>query len=259
MGSIVHHLVGDQSIYQPLNASDFIKKAIPIIQDCHKRQKTVYLVGGSGFYLQALLKGMYDSPTTSKEILSKSDKLYLKEGILPFIKELELVDQESAARYHQNDHYRVRRALEHFWQTGTKFSDSRQEMVEKNAESPVEKYNWNILHIHLDLPKDEHFEIIQTRTKNMVQAGLVNEVQALLDSGANGSEKPLLSIGYKETIGFIHGDFPDQSSYEERLSINTRRLAKSQRTWFKKVEKKSYHPLHEQSIILEDCTKFLEK
>ena len=258
MNDIPHHLVGTHSIYSPLNAADFIKEAVPIINRIHERNKTVFLVGGSGFYLQALLHGMYDSPTTSEKILNQSETLYLKQGITPFLKILKDEDLESFERYHENDHYRIRRAVEHFWQTGQRFSTSRKKMQTDMNLTPIEKYEWDLFHLYLDIDKEEHFKIIQKRSQTMLKNGLIEEVRAILSKGADGSEKPLNSIGYKETISYIRGDFPSIEAYLERLNINTRRLAKSQRTWFKKVEKKSYNPLTDQDILLSDCNNFLE-
>lgn len=259
MQNIPHHLVGTESIFSPINAADFTKKAIPIIKDCHNRGKIVVLVGGSGFYLQALLKGMYESTNTSLEILDRSEILYLKEGITPFLSVLKDNDPESFKLYHQNDHYRIRRAVEHFWQTGFKFSDARKEMDNTKKLSPEKLYNWTIFHAYLDIPKEQHFEIIQRRSQQMLRDGLIQEVEALLKDGADGSEKPLNSIGYKETISYLRGEFASEDEYLERLNINTRRLAKSQRTWFKKVEKNCYNSLIDRDKLFEDCKMFLSE
>ncbi len=259
MSQVPHHLVGTHSIQNSINAADFAKLAIPIILNIHKKNKPVILVGGSGFYLQALLKGMYESETTSSDILERSNLLYQSSGIAPFIETLEINDYESFERYHKNDHYRIRRAVEHFWMTGKKFSSSREQMKQKENDSPVKKHNWSVLHNYLDIPKEEHFEIIQKRTDSMVEAGLINEVENLLKNGATGKEKPMQSIGYKETIGYIHGEFSSLDAFKERLSINTRRLAKSQRTWFKKQDKVCYNSLKDQDKIIKSCNEFCVK
>ncbi len=258
MDDIPHHLIGTHSIKNSINAADFAENAIPIILDIHNRNKPVILVGGSGFYLQALLKGMYDSKTTSPDILEKSQKLYESNGIIPFLEVLEMNDYESFERYHKNDHYRIRRAVEHFWMTGEKFSEAREEMKHKKSESPVEKYNWSVLHNYLDIPKEDHFQIIQKRTNSMIAAGLIDEVESLLRNGASGKEKPMQSIGYKETISYLKGDFASLDDYKERLSINTRRLAKSQRTWFKKQDKVCYNSLKDRDKIIKSCKEFCE-
>jgi tRNA dimethylallyltransferase len=143
---------------------------------------------------------------------------------------------------------------------GTKFSDSKKEMTLRKDQSPRFIYDWDILHCYLDIEKDKHYEIIVERSNDMYKNGLVLEVENLLAQGFTGKEKPLKSIGYKETIDFINGMFETKEEYLERLSINTRRLAKSQRTWFKKVDKNIYHTLKDFDKLVTDCMNFsLEK
>jgi tRNA dimethylallyltransferase len=255
---IPHHLISTHSIASPINAADFMAEAIQIINDCHKREQIVFLVGGSGFYLQAVLNGMYQSETTSQEVLNKSERIYKEDGIGSFIDILKDVDPESYQLYHENDHYRIRRAVEHYWMSGNTFSSSRKKMPDQLQDSPVSLFNWNVLHIHLDIPKEEHFTYIVKRTNTMFNDGLLDEVQNLLKNGATGKEKPLNSIGYKEAIGYLNDDYSDLEQCKERICINTRRLAKSQRTWFKKQEKICYNPITDQNEIIETCRSFLK-
>ena len=257
-GQIPHHMIDVASIAKPLNAAAYAKMAIPLIEKLHKENKLVFLVGGSGFYLQALLNGMYDSPTTSIEITQKSDSLYSKEGITPFLEILKNSDPASFDRYHENDHYRVRRAVEHFWSTGSRLSEARV-LKDQDNQSRQESniHGWNVLHIHLDVPKEEHLEIIKQRAKKMLSVGLIQEVRELLDQGFTGQEKPLQSIGYKEVIEFLNGGFSSEEQCLERIVISTRQLAKSQRTWFNRVSGKlTFHPLSDQTLILETSRKF---
>lgn len=250
-GEIPHHMVGVASISKPLNAADYSKLALPIVNKLLADKKIVYLVGGSGFYLQALLKGMYDSPTTPKEISLRSDELYESQGIEPFLEILKVSDPASFGRYHANDHYRVRRAVEHFWNTGHPLSEAR---TQKDQENEVNEKNnvhgWDLLHIHLDIPRDEHFEIIKKRTERMLNSGLIEEVDSLLAQGFTGDEKPLQSIGYKEVLDFKSGAISQLEDLKERINISTRQLAKSQRTWFNRIsDKQSFHPLTDKISI----------
>lgn len=257
--TIPHHMLNVRSISNPMNAADYSREAFPIVEKLLKEKKTVYLAGGSGFYLQALIKGMYDSPTTPKEIAKRSDELYEKEGIAPFLKILRDHDKKSFGRYHENDHYRIRRAVEHYWTTGSPLSEAREEKDQANQ--TLEKstiHDWDILHIYLDLPKEEHLKIIEKRTDRMLNEGLIEEVKSLLAKGFTGLEKPLQSIGYKETLDFIFGVYKNISECRERIIISTRQLAKSQRTWFKRdSSKETFHPLTQRSEIFERVEKFL--
>lgn len=257
--AIPHHMIDVRSISEPMNAADYARAALPIIQKLHSENKLVYLVGGSGFYLQALLKGMYDSPTTPPEVTLRSDELYAKAGIAPFIELLKVHDLKSFERYHSNDHYRLRRAVEHFWTTGSPLSEARESKDESNQSlDRPDIHGWNVLHIYLDIPKEEHLHIIERRTDKMIQNGLIEEVQELLKSGFSGDEKPLQSIGYKETLDFIKGVYGNINECRERIIISTRQLAKSQRTWFNRDKfKEKYHPIGQRSEISARVGKFI--
>ncbi len=257
---IPHHMIDVRSISEPMNAADYAGVAMTVVENLLAQNKNVYLVGGSGFYLQALLKGMYDSPSTPEHVQEKSRLLYEREGIIPFIQILKDHDPVSFHRYHVNDHYRIRRAVEHWWSHETAFADERSKKDESNQKlNRTSVHDWDILHIHLDLPKEEHLNIIKHRTRAMLDAGLEKEVRDLLASGFTGLEKPLQSIGYKETLDYIFGVLKTESEYVERIVISTRQLAKSQRTWFKKdLSKTTYHPLEQREGLTAQVNKFLQ-
>lgn len=257
---VPHHLIDVVSIAHPMNASDYAKEAHPIIEKLLGAKKFVYLVGGSGFYLQALLKGMYDSPTTPQSIMDKSEHIYQDKGIAPFIEVLRENDPASLKQYHENDHYRIRRAVEHFWANGTPLSAMRAKKNLENSENADPSvHGWDILHIHLDLPKEEHQKIIEARTDKMLESGLIKEVDDLLALGFKGSEKPLQCIGYKEILELKFGILENLKACRDRIVISTRQLAKSQRTWFNRIPgKKIFHPLNERQQIFERVEEFLK-
>jgi tRNA dimethylallyltransferase len=257
MEGIPHHFVSNQSISDPLNAATYSEMAIPKILEIQNRGLIPILVGGSGFYLQAVIKGMYDSPTPDPQILERSDSLYNVQGIAPFLEELKNVDQVSLEKLHENDHYRIRRALEHFWSTGKPFSQAKENMQDRLKKSPSIIHDWDIFHAYLDIPRDQHQKIIINRVDEMLDLGLVEEVNKLLSLGFDGSEKPLKSIGYKETIDYIQGKFENIDAYKERIAISTRQLAKAQRTWFSKEEKTQYNILENKNDLIKDIKKFI--
>jgi tRNA dimethylallyltransferase len=257
---IPHHMLDVRSISNPMNAADYAVESIAKINEVLMRGKIVYLVGGSGFYLQAVLKGMYDSPTTPESIREKSRILYERENIFPFLEILKEHDPESLHRYHVNDHYRIRRAVEHWWSHRTPFSEERAAKEESNkGMQKVSVHDWNVLHLHLDLPKDQHQKIIEYRTDKMLKDGLEKEVRGLLEQGFTGTEKPLQSIGYKEMLDYIFGVYKSVEECRDQIVISTRQLAKSQRTWFKKdLSKETYHPLEQREYLSARVRDFLK-
>lgn len=256
---VPHHMIDVTSIASPMNASDYMRAAFPVVEKLLKEKKTVYLTGGSGFYLQALLKGMYDSPTTPVEVMKRSELMFTNEGIAPFLEILRQHDPGSFERYHENDHYRIRRAVEHWWTNGTPFFEQRKKKNEDNTTLPgATIHGWEVFHAYLDMPKEEHSKIIEARTDRMLATGLIGEVQSLLDLGFTGLEKPLQSIGYKEALDFIFGVFKTKDECRERIVISTRQLAKSQRTWFNRDPLKTqFHPLKDADKIRESVRNFL--
>ncbi len=259
---VPHYLIDVQSAKEPLNAHEFSARAEIIIKGLHKKNVIPILIGGSGFYLRALIKGMYDSNTPIPEIKTRVANLYQEKGIEGIISELEKVDPKSLEQLHPNDHYRLMRALEHFLMSGTPLSSQKEKLDDLAPYdfSTCQFPEWKIHHIYLDMPKDEHWPYMEKRAAKMVENGLIQEVESLLKNGLNGSEKPLQSIGYKETIDFINQAIPSEKKLIERIYINTRRLAKSQRTFFNKVQPKTvYHPLAEREKILQDTLEFLKE
>lgn len=253
MTSVPHHLINICSIQKPMNAADFYQMALPLIQKIHLAGKIPLLVGGSGFYLQTILQGMYPSKTTPSEISNKSEYLYTQEGIAPFQKILQTADPILFEKYHANDHYRIRRAVEHFWTTGTPFSDSLNEWKENQKSN---QNNWETISFYLDIPKSDHLPIIKRRTSRMLESGLIEEVQNLLAEGFSGDEKPMQSIGYKETIYHIKNNLQDLNQLEENIIISTRQLAKAQRTWFKARFERSWNPIESENKIIELLKEF---
>ncbi len=256
---IVHHMIDIESIQSPMNAAQFIERCLKIIEKLFSEKKIVILVGGSAFYLRALLKGMFDSPTISPELKNELSDLYDQSGIDPFLAYLKTNDPESLITLHENDHYRLMRAVEHHRMTGEKISIQKKSLDQQNPyDFSSITHPWDILHIYLDLPKDQHFEIIQARAKKMFADGLMEEISELEQQGHDLSLKPLQSIGYKEAIDFKKGLFISLDECIERISISTRQLAKSQRTFFNKITpKESFNPLLDVDRIIGRVSAFL--
>lgn len=256
---INHHLIDIASIASPMNAAEFIAIGQNKIEELFAQDKTVILVGGSAFYLRALLKGMYRSGEVSVDIKQKLNSWFKNEGIKPFLDYLAIHDPESLVNLHVNDHYRLIRAVEHFEATGTKISNQKK-VLDELAPYDFSQiiHPWNTFHLYLDLPKEEHFQIILCRTREMFQKGLIEEINNLQKLGFTLEEKPLSSIGYKEALEYIRGTIPTLEQCIERTAISTRQLAKSQRTFFNKITpKESFNPLKDQDSILRKVALFL--
>ncbi|MBL6990819.1 MAG: tRNA (adenosine(37)-N6)-dimethylallyltransferase MiaA [Bacteriovoracaceae bacterium] len=262
MCEIEHKLINICSIKNHIDASKYSQMAQQEIEEILEKGNIVILVGGSGFYLRALIKGMYEGVTTPIVVKAKSEKLYKEEGIRPFIEILQSVDPVSFSSIHRNDIYRIQRAVEYYWSTNRPIS-SQKLLMEKNGPYDFSKNihpSWNICHIYLDIPKQQHLQIIKDRAQTMVDNGLISEVSTLLERGFTGLEKPMNSIGYKETIEYLSGKILTKEELVEHIYISTRQLAKSQKTWFKKVFPKfTFNPLQDYSSIVDCVSKFIQE
>lgn len=260
-GNIKHWLIDIRSIKDPINAADFTLLCLEKINELHSKNIIPILIGGSAFYLRAIIKGMYESPTVSVETKQKVENIYLQEGIEKIRELLQQVDITSFNNLHANDHYRNVRAYEHFLETGLPFSLEKERMDEADPYDFTCPQNpdWKLHHIYLEIPKEKHWEIMLQRTNQMLQAGLIDEVNQLLKSGFSGQEKPLSSIGYKESLAFIKSEISSEKELSEKIYFATRRLAKSQKTFFNKISpKQTYNPLNDQDKIFQDSKAFLE-
>jgi tRNA dimethylallyltransferase len=259
---IKHHLIGHQSVKSPLNASDFCEQALPLINDLHDKGKIPIIVGGSAFYVRALVKGMYDAGDIDPKASEKIQKLEEDQGWREVRRLLKEKDPISFERIHENDHYRTTRALEYFFTHNRPISGERQKVEEQGPYdfSRPRDPHWEIHHIYLEIPKDEHWPIMEGRVLKMLKAGLIDEVKSLLQQNINEEFKPLQSIGYKETLEFLVKGSKDEKELVEKIYINTRKLAKSQKTFFKKISpKKTYNPITEEKQIRQDFDQFLKK
>lgn len=256
--SIEHYLLDIESISTPLNAADYINQALSTINYLMANDTCPILVGGSAFYLRSLLKGMYESDRDQNAQI-EIEEIYKKNGIEAIIDYLKIHDPQSLLNLHNNDHYRLVRAAIHHHSTKTKISDQKKEMDGKNPydfNSII--HPWELLHIYLDLPKDLHYEIIHDRVQKMFANGLLDEINELSKKGFTLEEKPLSSIGYKEAIEYLKGQFPGREQCIERIAISTRQLAKSQRTFFNKIHPKhQFNPLTEEDKIFSLVEQFL--
>ncbi len=257
---VPHYLIDVRSITGPMTAADFCKLAEEVMEDLLAKGVIPILVGGSGFYLRALLKGMYEGGRADDSQASEVQAILAKEGGEGLMRRLQEVDPATASRLHINDHYRLARAYEFFLATGGPISKARQDLEER---SPYDftvtvRPHWRLFHAYLDMPKDEHRARISLRTQGMLSAGVLGEVMGLLSKGYSGQEKPLGAIGYKEALAVIRGELSGEAAYASAVDTATHQLAKAQRTFFKKVTgKHEYHSIRDIQKLKEDVLGFL--
>jgi tRNA dimethylallyltransferase len=221
---IQHHLIDMADPDQSFSAADFTDLADSAIRDIQRRGKRIIVAGGTGLYIKALLKGLVDSPSTNGDIRKKLQAEAENLGNDAMLEKLRRVDPASATRLHPNNLLRIIRALEVFQQTGIPLSRYQQE-------HSFSFQRYQTLQIGITINRPALYKRIDGRVDRMIEQGLIQEIQQLLDAGYRREEKSMRSIGYKEITAFLAGEY-DLDEAIRLVQRNTRHYAKRQLTWF---------------------------
>ena len=223
---VPHHLVAEVEPEDAMSAGEFGRRARAAIDAIRDRDREALLVGGSGLYLRAVLGGLDEGLPRDAALRESLRARARTEGVDALHAELMRLDPETGARTSPRDAQRVTRALEVIALTGRPVSALRTRG--RRTETPARI-------VVLDRDRADLETRIRARVASMIDAGLVDEVRALLSRGLDPHTPVLRSVGYAETIRFLAGDL-DRAAWIEAIAVNTRRYAKRQRTWFRSLE-----------------------
>lgn len=221
---VPHHLFGFVEAGKQYTAGEFLKKTLKIIES-ETLKSPLFITGGSGFYVQALEKGMFSVPKVSKEMMDQLKDELNKKGHFFLYKELEKKDAKYAQKIHSKDTYRLLRTL-------SLIRTSGKSMSEIQKESSLKPLPFSFLKLALFLEKEELKQILLIRTKRMLESHFIEEVKNLIERGF--SNWPVLkSVGYQECVDFLERGFSKNVLIEKILNRNLK-LVKKQMTWFKR-------------------------
>lgn len=226
MQGIKHYLVDVFPPDEEFNVVKFKQYADQAIEEIYAKGKIPILVGGTGFYIQAVLRDVSFEQETVSACRKKLEKLYEEKGAHFLHEKLKEVDRESAEKIHENNVRRVIRALEFYQQTGKKISQHNEQ--ERQKSSP-----YNFAYFVLNQDRAKLYERIDKRVDLMMQEGLVDEVKHLLDSGYERDLVSMQGLGYKEICSYLCGEISLEGAVYI-LKRDTRHFAKRQLTWFKR-------------------------
>ncbi len=227
---IPHHLIDVVEPGESYSLGRYVEAAYAAIRGVLSRGQPALAVGGTMLYVQGLTKGVFEGPPADPEFRRNLRERAACEGVPALHVELARVDPEAAARIHPNDLRRIERALEVFHTTGTPIS-----RLQTQWESPAggqSPFDWRI--VALRRPKEEANRRINARVKRMMEAGLLEEVRSLLAEPAGIGPQAAQAVGYAELIAHLRGELTLEEAVEQ-IKINTRRLAKHQRTWMRRM------------------------
>lgn len=230
---IEHHLIDVVNPDDDYNAGMFRSQAASVIENLHENKKNIILVGGTYLYVKVLLSGLIEGLPANKDIRENIKKLRLTFG-LPYVYErLQTLDPEAASKIHPNDYVRTERALEVNYLTGQKMSHFQ-------SQHSFQDQDYEYLKIGISLDREQLRGRIDNRVDQMIEEGLVDEVNSLREMGYDRDLKPMQSIGYKEINQFLDGGI-DLDEAIELIKRDTKRFAKRQMTWLRKDDEISWY------------------
>ncbi len=227
MEGVPHHLIDVLEPWEEFNVVVFQQKAKAAIKEIYSRNRIPLIVGGTGFYIQAILYDIdFKENEDGVQIRRELELLARQKGSEYLHEMLQQVDPESAMAIHSHNQKRVIRALEYYRQTGEKISAHNE--AERCKESP-----YQFLYYVLNTERAVLYERINDRVDQMLQCGLVEEVKKLKEMGCTRSMVSMQGLGYKEILDYLDGTCSlDEAVYI--LKRDTRHFAKRQLTWFRR-------------------------
>jgi len=228
LSKIPHHFIDCLSPDEYFNAGMFGREARKKISQLFDNHVIPLVVGGSGFYIQALIDGLSEINATDQEIRDDLRQRLGNEGVEVLYKELESVDPDLAKKIKIKDQQRVLRGLEVYYVTGIQLS-------QLHLQKPVPADFIPII-IGLDADREFLYNKINTRVDKMIEDGLVDEVNELKVAGFSQKDNALNTVGYKEVFDYLD-KIIQYDEMIERIKINSRRYAKRQLTWFRKDDR----------------------
>lgn len=228
MQGIPHHMVGVVDPREDYSVARYASDAAACVDDILARGKLPVIVGGTGLYLDALLRGHGYAPGTTQGALRAAlEQRWEAEGGDALFAELRRVDPASAAALHPNDKKRILRALEVYGETGKPLSVH-------NEESRLVPPRYDSVRIGLAYEDREDMKrAIDARVDQMAAQGLFDEVRALLARGVPRTATAMQAIGYKECLGCLAGECSQEAALEE-IKLRSRQYAKRQLTWLRR-------------------------
>jgi len=238
LAQVQHHFIGNLSIHDYYSSGEFENQAIALLEKVFAHKKYAIMTGGSGLYIDAVVKGIDDLPNIDSEIRENLKLRFKDKGIEFMLEELKRIDPQYYEIADLNNPKRILKALEVFEITGKTYSSLRTETKKTRP--------FNIIQIGLTMDRAELYNRINLRVDNMVKAGLVDEAKQFYNYRHLNA---LNTVGYKELFGHFSGEY-DLEEAIRLIKRNTRRYAKRQLTyWNRDKSIQWFHPSQKTEIL----------
>jgi len=227
MEGIPHHMLDVAEPWEDFSVSRYCEMAAPIVDGILARGKTAIVAGGTGLYMDSLIRGNTFAPFPSTGVREALEGQAEELGMEAMLSRLRKVDPEAAGRLHLSDRKRILRALEVYLETG-------KTITQHNRQTQALPPKYTPLWLGLDFDsRGELYRRIDTRVDNMLSAGLLDEIRSLLESGIPKKCTAMQAIGYKEFTDALDGRCA-VSDAAAQVCQSSRRYAKRQLTWFRR-------------------------
>ena len=246
-----HHCIDIVEPSENFSVAQYVQHADRAIETIRAEGDIPLAVGGTSLYIKALSEGLFEGPSADPEIRGELIARSEAEGPGPLHAELAAIDPESALRIHPNDTRRIVRGLEVFRSCGKSLTE-----LQKQWDSGDKRYDCVFIGLRRD--KADQSGRINARVKRMVTNGLADEVKSLLDEPEPLSPTAAQAVGYAELIAHFQGLCSLDEAIEQ-VKINTRRLAKKQRTWHRRFEGIQWFDLAPDATVEETARRIIEK
>ena len=227
MQGIPHHMLDVAEPWEDFSVSRYCELATPIVEDILSRGKTAIIAGGTGLYMDSLIRGNAFAPFPSTGVRERLEAQADAEGMEAMQAWLRSLDPDSAARLHLSDRKRILRALEVYLETG-------ETITAHNRRTQALPPRFRPLWLGLDFAdRGELYRRIDLRVDEMLRQGLLEEIRELLASGIPPKCTAMQAIGYKEFVDSLQRSLPVEQAVEE-VKKSSRHYAKRQLTWFRR-------------------------
>ena len=225
---INHHLIDIVKPDEEYNAGMFSEDADKIVKKISSQDRIPIICGGTGFYIKALLDGIFKAPEIPIDIRKHLRTSIETKGTESFYKQLKKIDPDSAMRINENDANRIIRALEIFETTGKTITQLWDEDTHTNK-------SYKTINIIVTEDREVLYNRINNRVDRMVDCGLLDEMHEILGKGFKRTDPGMNTVGYKELFPFLDGEKELVESID-KVKQNTRNFAKRQLTWYRKID-----------------------
>ncbi len=226
---IVHHGIDQVSINTRYSVHDYLQLSQKVVSDIHNRGLNVVIVGGSGFYLKSFFHPVVDTVDIPQHIRSQVDELYAEKGREGLLEELFKCNPDGTGKLAIENPRRVINALLRCLASGKTLNQLNLDFAK--LRSPFDVFERRVC--FLNRSRDDLLQRTRRRVKKMIEDGLIDEVQQLLEQGIDENLSAASAIGYRETIDYLKNG-GERTKLEEDIIQNTQGLIKKQLTWFKK-------------------------